>query len=354
MASIRRRGDGQFQVQIRKAGHPVISKTFPDRKLAEDWGKSTEVDMLRGEFVPRGALEVITLGKCLDRYAQERSAGKKGEKQELSRIKRLQQHPLAKKAVSQITPSHVEDYISERRRDRNQRYKDKPVSDATIRLEVMVLSAVFEAAKSKRWNYCRSNPVREIDEEFKLGKSRERTRRFIGDEEIRLLAALNSKCRNKDIPLVVQFAAVSAARQSEIIGKEATSTRPAHPGLCWENINLIMRSAILLDTKSGGKDRIIPLNDAAFKLLSALPRPIGGGKVFNVSKPVLIKSFSNACADAEIKDFVFHDLRHEATSRMVEAGLSLLEVQSITGHSNAEMVKRYTHLDTLKLARKMG
>jgi integrase len=62
---------------------------------------------------------------------------------------------------------------------------------------------------------------------------------------------------------------------------------------------------------------------------------------------------ASACEAAGIEDFVFHDLRHEATSRMVEAGLSLLEVQSITGHSNAEMVRRYTHLDTLKLARKM-
>ena len=157
-----------------------------------------------------------------------------------------------------------------------------------------------------------------------------------------------------DIPLVVRFAIATATRQSEIIGKPATSTRPAHPGLTWENVNLPMRSVVLRDTKSGSKDRVIPLNDAALALLSALPRPIHGGKMFNVSQDGLTRAMTAACKDAGIKDFVFHDLRHEATSRMVEAGLSLLEVQSITGHSNAEMVRRYTHLDTLKLARKMG
>jgi len=43
-------------------------------------------------------------------------------------------------------------------------------------------------------------------------------------------------------------------------------------------------------------------------------------------------------------DFRFHDLRHEATSRLVEAGFSDQQVASITGHSSMQMLKRYTHL----------
>jgi integrase len=138
-----------------------------------------------------------------------------------------------------------------------------------------------------------------------------------------------------------------------LIGKSSTTKRAASPGLIWENINLAQRSAKLIDTKNG-KDRTIPLGDSAFALLAALPRPINGGRVFKVTQDGLIRSVAAACVDAKIEDLTFHDLRHEATSRMVEAGLSLLEVQSVTGHSNAEMVKRYTHLDTLKLAKKLG
>ena len=353
MATIRTRGDGQFQAQIRLKGHPAVSKTFPNRRIAEQWVTITESEMLRGEFIPRKAVEVVTLEKCLDKYAEEKSSGKKGEKQEIVRIKKLKSHPLAKKAVSQITVDDIEDYVYERRKDKSQRNPSENVSEATIRLEIMLLSAVFEAAKSKRWNYCRTNPVRDIDQDARPGKSSERTRRLVGDEELRLLSALDKKCRNRDIPLVVRFAIATAARQSEIIGKDSTSTRPASLGLCWENINLAQRSAKLIDTKNG-KDRVIPLGDSALALLSALPHPIGGGQVFKVTQDGLIRSFSAACKDAGIDDLKFHDLRHEATSRMVETGLSLLEVQSITGHSNAEMVKRYTHLDTLKLARKLG
>ncbi|MDP1871700.1 MAG: site-specific integrase [Gallionella sp.] len=353
MATIRVRGDGQFQAQIRNKGFAPISRTFKTRRLAEQWVTVTESEMIRGEFIPRKAVEVITLEKCLTKYAEERSAGKKGEKQELVRINKLKLHPLAKKAVSQITVDDIEDYIYERRKDKSQRNPENTVSEATIRLEVMLLSAVFEAAKSKRWNYCRTNPVRDIDQDARPGKSSERVRRLVGDEESRLLAALDKRCRNADIPLVVRLAIATAARQSEIIGKDSTSTRPASPGLCWENVNLAQRSAKLIDTKNG-KDRIIPIGDSALSLLSALPRPITGGRVFKVTQDGLIRSFAAACVDAKIEDLTFHDLRHEATSRMVEAGLSLLEVQSITGHSNAEMVKRYTHLDTLKLAKKLG
>jgi hypothetical protein len=217
----------------------------------------------------------------------------------------------------------------------------------------MLLSAVFEAAKSKRWNYCRTNPCRDINDEFKPGKSAARTRRFIGDEETHLLAALDSISRNNDIPLVVRFALATAARQSEIIGKPATSTRKASPGLCWEDVNFEMRSAILRDTKNG-LDRLVPLGTAALVLLSALPRPIYGGKVFNVKQDGLIRAMAAACKAADIDDFTFHDLRHEATSRMSEQGIQSSQIQKVTGHSGAEMLARYTHVDTLKLAQRLS
>jgi integrase len=357
MATITKRGDLQYQAKIRMQNHPPLSKTFPNKALAEKWAKVTEAAMLKGEFIPRREIEAVTLNKCLERYARERSAGKKGEKQELVRINRLRLHPMAKKAMAHITSDDIEDFIRERRAEPSKRDPIKPVSEATVRLEVMLLSAAFKAGMSKKWNYCRSNPVAEIDADVKPGKSKERTRRFVGDEESRLLAALDvrssSRSGNLDIPRVVRFAMATAARQSEIIGKVGTSKRPAHPGLTWENMDLPQRAVTFRDTKNG-KDRRVPLNDAALALLSGLPRPIHGGKVFNVTQDGLIRAMSAGCKVAGIENFVFHDLRHEATSRMVEAGLSLLEVQSITGHSNAEMVKRYTHLDTLKLARKLG
>ena len=43
-------------------------------------------------------------------------------------------------------------------------------------------------------------------------------------------------------------------------------------------------------------------------------------------------------------DLTFHDLRHEATSRLFEKGFDTMEVRTITGHKTLQMLARYTHL----------
>jgi integrase len=53
-----------------------------------------------------------------------------------------------------------------------------------------------------------------------------------------------------------------------------------------------------------------------------------------------------------LKDFHFHDLRHEAVSRFVEAGFSDQEVSAISGHKSMQMLKRYTHLRAEDLVEK--
>ena len=52
-------------------------------------------------------------------------------------------------------------------------------------------------------------------------------------------------------------------------------------------------------------------------------------------------------------DFRFHDLRHEAVSRFVEAGLSDQEVSAISGHKSMQMLKCYTHLRAEDLVAKL-
>lgn len=47
---------------------------------------------------------------------------------------------------------------------------------------------------------------------------------------------------------------------------------------------------------------------------------------------------------AELTDFRFHELRHEAISRFFELGLSVPEVALISGYKTPSMLLRYTHL----------
>jgi integrase len=53
-------------------------------------------------------------------------------------------------------------------------------------------------------------------------------------------------------------------------------------------------------------------------------------------------------------DFHFHDLRHEAVSRLFEKGFNVVEVSTISGHKELRMLQRYTHLRAADLVARLG
>ena len=66
--------------------------------------------------------------------------------------------------------------------------------------------------------------------------------------------------------------------------------------------------------------------------------------IFKVNRWTEWNRFIRLKEQCGIEDLRFHDLRHEATSRLFEKGLNTMEVASITGHEDLKMLKRYTHL----------
>ena len=64
--------------------------------------------------------------------------------------------------------------------------------------------------------------------------------------------------------------------------------------------------------------------------------------------------FERVCKSAGIEGLRFHDLRHEATSRLFEKGFNPMEVSAITGHKTLQMLKRYTHLRAEDLVGRLG
>ena len=92
----------------------------------------------------------------------------------------------------------------------------------------------------------------------------------------------------------------------------------------------------------------------ALEVLEALPHSING-IVFPVERMTLYHAFAAACKRAKLDNFTWHDLRHEALSRLAERGdFSVLELAAVSGHKTLQMLKRYTHLQATKLAEKMG
>ena len=124
--------------------------------------------------------------------------------------------------------------------------------------------------------------------------------------------------------------------------------------LCWENIDLHKRVARLDDTKNGER-RDIPLSSVALTAIQTLRGDVPRvGRVFPYRQEHVDDHWRKALKTANIANLRFHDLRHEATSRLFERGLNPMEVATITGHKTLQMLKRYTHLRAEDLAGKLG
>ena len=122
--------------------------------------------------------------------------------------------------------------------------------------------------------------------------------------------------------------------------------------LRWERVDLEARTAYLEDTKNG-EARTVPLSSRAVAVLEALPRS-ANGRVFPITAQAVKLSWGRACKRAGIKGLHFHDLRHEATSRLAEKLPNLIELAAVTGHKDLRMLKRYYHPRAADLARKLG
>ncbi len=186
----------------------------------------------------------------------------------------------------------------------------------------------------------RGNPVEKIR---KPSDSAGRDRRLTADE----WTAFTNECKKSRNPWLwsaVQLAVETAMRQGELLG------------LTWGQIDRKRKLILLLDPEKikNEEPRAVPLSPAALDLLDKLPRSTSG-KVLPVERLTLYHAFSYACDRAKIKNFTFHDLRHEALSRLAERGdFSVLELAAVSGHKTLQMLKRYTHLQAERLADKLA
>lgn len=112
---------------------------------------------------------------------------------------------------------------------------------------------------------------------------------------------------------------------------------------------------VYLPETKNAEARTVPLSPAALEVLQNLPRPEGQHLVFGVDKEEITYAMKDVRVATEIEDLRIHDLRHEATSRFFEnTDLDVMEIKAITGHKTLQMLARYTHLRTSRLADRLA
>ena len=291
MATITERGLYQFQAIVRQKGYPSRTKTFETRTDAKKWVTVIESEMHRGIFADRAECERTTLKEALERYLKEKTQHKRSPKQEIYRIKAWQKHPLAMRSLASLRSVDFTEYRDERL---------DSVSRNTVRLELALIGHLCTVAINE-W----SLPLGQswIVKGLLPKPGDARTRRLVGDEEARLIAAANQSYA-LNLTLAIKLGILTGMRNAELTHLE------------WSQIDLDQHTISLSMTKNGDS-RVVPLFKAAVELLRAIPRPLTGGRLFEFhDSNGLSAAFRRACERADIVNLHFHDLRHEAASRL--------------------------------------
>ena len=326
MATITNRGPRQWRVRVRMKGQSLISKTFETKAEAERWARQIESDVDKGQYVSTKEAESYTLKECLDRYVEEYVPRLKSPYHEVKRIRHIQKYEIASKIMATIRSKDVAEYRKQREAEGK--------SGNTIRLDFAILSRLFSYARSDWGMESLQNPVQLAS---KPKPSRGRERRLEKGEEAKLLSAASASLRP-----VICFALSTAMRREEI------------SGLRWKNIDLKRRSLLLLDTKNG-ESRTIPLSPVAIEILKGLGKMKPDSLVFGMAADTISHHMAKACQEAQLENLRFHDLRHEAISRLFETtDLDVMEIKAISGHRTLQMLARYTHLRTARLADRLA
>lgn len=336
----RRRSNGEIgytaQIRIKKDGKLIFSEaaTFGRKQLAQEWLRRREAELdakrARGEPIGRGA----TVGKLISWYLDEAQKITPWGRSKQADLLRLKKAAIASKDSTRLTTADVIAHIHERR-------QLDGVSPSTALNDLVWLRQVFRSARATLGVPAQLQSIDDAKSEMMasriVAKSRSRQRRVTKDEESALLDFFSSRDARSTIPMsdIVQFALLTARRQEEICR------------LKWEDIDRSRGIAWLDDVKhprhKSGNRRAFRILAPAMAIIDRQQRGSSEYVFPYVSKSVG-SAFTKACKMLGLKDLHFHDLRHEATSRLFEKGYSIQEVAQFTLHESWATLKRYTHL----------
>lgn len=341
MATIVKTESGTWKALVRKTGWPTTSKTFRTKRDAEDWSRRTEDEMVRGLFIKRTPSEKMSIKEALERYEREVIPTKSTatQEREQSRLKLLKSE-FGNYSLAALTADIVAEFRDTRLRSGK--------ANNTVRLELALLGHLYSTA-IKEWNISLpTNPVAQIK---KPSPGKGRDTRLSTKDQLRLLIALK-KHSNPMLAWIFEIAIETGMRRNEILT------------LRTNQVNTERRIVSLTDTKNGDA-RTVPLTKKATQVfieaLNYPMRPENCDLIFfgELGKDKKRSPYQFDKIWREIRDSIglthlhFHDSRHEAVSRLVEAGFSDQEAASVSGHKSMQMLRRYTHLRAEDLVAKL-
>jgi len=327
MATIRKHGN-KWQVQVRRAGSPPVSRSFTLKADADVWARQMEIQADK-RAIPADArmLDRTTVLDLMQRYQDTVIPQKRCAKIEADMMAAMMKCSWSRLTLSAVSAATFNTYRDDRL---------KTVKPSTVCREFSILQHMFNLA-IRDWGVpLQSNPFANVRRPRITGA---RERRVEGQEEMARLLAAAEKCNNHYIYPIMLFAIETGMRRSEILRVR------------WSDFDAKKR-LLRIPVAKNGHPRTIPLSSLAVAVLEAMPRE--EAQPFPVTANALRLAWGRLADRANVKDLRFHDLRHEAVSRLFERGLATQEVALVSGHRDMRMLHRYTHLRPETVGAKLG
>lgn len=340
MASINKKtrsnGSTAWQVQIRIAGNPSVSKSFNTEEDAKHYARTIEekARLIAGKpnYVSDGSFYNEKFSAVIQSYLKNHPEGIKRKYD----IKLILQH-VGGISMGQVKPSFIKKYISTLQNTSTQ--TGRFYKPATIAKHLSLMSAIY------KWRAVDFDilPPEHLFSSRQLPKgwNVSRERRLSDLEYQALMNAIDNPTRKKreHWKLLIDLALETGARLQELVLAEFLEF----------DLTSFIWTIPRLHTKSK-KTRYVPLSERATEIVQRLIQ------LKSSSSPRLFHCFNNPrntsvlfhliVKESQLTDFRFHDLRHEAISRMVlyRRDVSVYEIMKIVGHSSIEMLNQYANL----------
>ena len=339
MASIHKEKSGTWRVQVRRKGR-CLSETFIRYDDAKKWGVNAERQIDRGETPTLSRVgKLQTFGDLIDLHIIDMTeVGKPPRRSKAATLKMLKER-LGRRNMSEIDRERLLAFGRQRAAE--------GAGPMTLSIDIGMIKLVMTHAAAVHGLPARVEPVDLARVALKrlglVGKGVERDRRPTEEELVRLIAYFDRNPR-QIIPMgrIIKFAVASAMRQEEICR------------VVWPDHNGRTKMMTIRDRKDprskDGNHQMIPLLAVSGFDANALieeqrsHRANDDDRIFPYNHKSISTVFTRACQVLGISDLHFHDLRHEGTSRLFEAGFQIQQVALVTGHKDWKMLRRYTHL----------
>jgi integrase len=363
MSTIKSSPNGKFQLRVtNKLLDKPFYATFETREQALAYGHHLEGLLAQG-IVPnflfdrRSGQEIWTISRCMNEYLRDNSVPVSDAKL-LHTIRPL----LLNCSTGFLNYDWAEGWIREMKRVQN-------LSPSTIRHRHGALARCFDWMIRKYPDIMRQNPLRLLkrgfatytdeDAQFLLTAGKkpkfdvERNRRLEAEEEVRILKILDNT-PDERVFFILALETAMRMRECYTLSQEQISLK---------------KKTIHLERSKNGDNRQVPLSSTAINLLDDYLQkhandikgregrlfPFWNGSRNERELDIVTSDVSNwfraIFIKAEVIDFHFHDLRHEATCRLYEkTKLSDVLISKITGHRDVRMLQRYASLRGSDLA----